>query len=89
MSPRRGGLPASGPGERAGEDAAGRGARDQVEELGDPAARAALDLGEHERGDQPADAAAVDREDLDLAEATVSQPRLAHTSIVAAARFIV
>jgi hypothetical protein len=51
-------------GEAAGEDPTGRGAGDQVEELGGRAPGAALDLGQHERRDEAADAAAVDGEDL-------------------------
>ena len=54
----------AGAGEAAGEDAARRGPGDEVEELGRRAPRPALDLGQHERGDQAPDAAAVDREDL-------------------------
>ena len=49
--------------EAAGEDAAGRRAGDQVEQLGRPPARPALEVREHDRGDQPADPTAVDRED--------------------------
>ncbi|MDP9133846.1 MAG: hypothetical protein M3N56_03350 [Actinomycetota bacterium] len=50
--------------ERASEDRAGRGAGYEVDQIADRAAGAALDLGQHERRDQPADPAAVEREDL-------------------------
>src|SRR3954452_4073427 len=53
----------AGPRQPAREDAARRGPRDEVEQVGGPPAGAALDLGEHDGGDEPADAAAVDRED--------------------------
>ena len=51
-------------GEPAGDDPARRRAGDQVDHARHPAAGAALDLGQHERRDEPADAAAVDRERL-------------------------
>ena len=57
----------AGTGEAAGEDPTRRGAGDEVDHLRDPAAGAALDLRQHERGDQAADAAAVDAEHLHAA----------------------
>ena len=63
----------------AGEDAAGRGAGDQVEHVGRPAARAALDLGQHEGRDQAPDAAAVDREHLHPRAKTREPPDLRPT----------
>jgi hypothetical protein len=47
----------------AGQDAAGGGARDQVEQLEGALARALLELHQDQRGDDAPDSAAVDRED--------------------------
>ena len=55
------------PRQRTGEDAAGRRAGHEVDQLGDPPPGPQLDLGEHDRRDQPPDAAAVDAEDLHAA----------------------
>jgi hypothetical protein len=45
-----------------GEDRAARRAGNEVEETCDRSPAAALDLGQHQRGDQPADPATVDRQ---------------------------
>ena len=58
------------PGQPAGEDAAGRRAGDEVDELRDLVPGAPLDLRQHERRDQAADAAAVDAEDLHARESS-------------------
>ena len=46
-----------------GQDAPRGGAGHEVEEVGDAAPRAVLDLGQDQRRDDPPDPAAVDRED--------------------------
>ena len=73
-------------GQPTGEDPAGRGAGDEVEHVGDPAAGAALDLGQHERGDQAPDAATVDREHLHPRAKTREPPDLRPTGFRHAAR---
>jgi hypothetical protein len=48
--------------EGAGKDPSRRGSGDQVEQLEDPFAASSLELRQHERRNDPADPAAVDRE---------------------------
>ena len=67
---------------------------DEVDQLGDPASDPPLDLREHERRDQAADAAAVDAEDLHDRESSFPQggrlatdaPAQAHTALSSASR---
>jgi hypothetical protein len=65
LSPVAMGAGVVGHGESGGEDAARRGARQQPEQRRHRRLSAALELGKHDRRDQAADAAAVDRKDVE------------------------